>query len=343
MKINLEQKFKFYKMLNFYSNSNLDIITALGLIENEMKKLNIKLIIEKLLLGEDLKYVLEKYKLTDEFIIANLSVGDNLGNYKMTYEIISTYLYEKQRNIYSLKKILIYPFILILMMILLIGFIITFAVPQLYEVYINMGASPPNLMEDLIKIKYFLSQNSIEIRWVLFTVILLLIMNPKKNLIKKKLQHIILKCKWINKIYVNYHIKDISWQIYHLMNSGVDIVQAFKIVRDNSKSIDRSNKINEVLEYLKNGGKLSMFCESNSILLGKTIYTYIKIGEETGNISENIEHIYNYTNEKFNDAVDIINKLLPPILILIIGIFMGIILMIIIPLLDAGNLYNAMK
>lgn len=343
MKINLEQKFKFYKMLTFYSNSNLDIITALELIESEMKKLNIKLIIEKLLLGEDLKYVLEKYKLTDEFITANLAVGDNLGNYKKIYEIISAYLYEKQRNIYSLKKILIYPFILILMMIVLIVFIITFAVPQLYEVYTNMGAAPPTLMENIIKIKYFLFQNSIEIRWILFTVILLLIMNPKKTLIKKKLQHIILKCKWINKIYVNYHIKDISWQIYNLMNSGVDIVQAFKIVRDNSKSIDMANKINEVLEYLKNGGKLSMFCESNSILLGRIIYTYIKIGEETGNISENIEHIYNYTNEKFNDAVDIINKLLPPILILIIGIFMGILLMIIIPLLDASNLYSAMK
>lgn len=337
MKLSLEQKRKFYKMLSFYTSSNLDLITSLKLISRETKGIEVESIIEEIQNGRKISEAFEAHSLTDEFIKANLNVGENIGNYSKIYEVLSEYLEKRLQSISSLKRILIYPAMIFTMMIMLIGFIIMFATPQLYKVYQNMDISAPKAMKTIMNMNVFLSSNSVIIRWSIFTILLMLLVNPKKQLLKQRCYITILKRKWFRKLYVNYHTKEITWQLYNLLDSNLDIIEAFSIIKSNAKSAQITSFIGDVLNSLEKGECLSSICDRNSFILGDAVSVYIKMGEHSGDLISNIKYINLYASKKFGDFLDITGKLLPPALILLMGIFMVGILMIIMPLLDVSN------
>lgn len=337
MKLSLEQKRKFYNMLSFYSGSDLDLITSLRLISKEIKNIKVEEIIREIQIGEKISEVFERYNLTDEFIKENLNIGENIGNYSKVYEILSEYLEKKLQSLNALKRILIYPIILLSMMSILIVFIVMFATPQLYRVYQSMDIDAPRVMNNIIKINEFISKNSLIIRWGIFTLILMILINPKKKILKQKFYHTMLKLKYFRKIYVDYHMKEISWQLYNLLDSKLDIIQALDIIKLNSKNNQITNFISRILKNLESGECLSSICEKNNLILGGAIVEYIKMGENTGDLISNIKYIHRYSSKRFEDFLDIISRLLPPALILLMGIFMVGILMIIMPLLDVSN------
>lgn len=337
MKVTLEEKRKFYKLLSFYTNSNLDMITSLKLIDNEIKYIDVKGILHSIENGEEISLVFEKYKIADEFIKANLKIGEESGNYSKIYNVLAEYLDKKIYTISCVKRIFLYPIILLCLMIALIVFIVMFASPQLYKLYQNMDISPPGLMESIIKINKFFAANSIFIRSIIITGVLIGIIGSRRTVFTEKIKKLFLKQRWIRKIYVNYYIREISWQLYNLMESKLDIIQAFQIINLNLNNLKIYKFVSDILSSLENGEKLSSFCDKNIMILGNVIPVYIRIGEESGNIVDNIKYINTYSNRKFVDTVDLINRLLPPALILLMGIFMGLILLVVLPLLDVSN------
>lgn len=342
MKVSLEQKRKFYKMLSFYTNSNLDLITALRLIGREIKGIEIDKIIEAIQNGGKISEIFESYKLTDEFIKANLNIGENIGNYSKIYNLLSEYLEKKLQSINLLRRILIYPIMLLIMMIMLIVFIVMFATPQLYKIYQSMDINAPIVMNRIIALNEFISKNIMIIRWSIFTILLIMLINPKKQILKQKCYNAMLKQKWFRKFYVNYHIKEISWQLYNLLNSKLDIIQSLEIIKLNSKSSQITSFISGILQDLEKGECLSNICDKNNLILGGAVSVYIKMGENTGDLITNIKYINLYSSKRFEDFLDITGKLLPPALILLMGIFMVGILMIIMPLLDVSNVCSGL-
>ena len=342
MKLSVDQKRKFYKMLSFYTSSNLDLITSLKLIARETKGIAVDKIIEEIQNGRKIAEVFEAYSLTDEFIKANLNVGENIGNFSKIYELLSEYLEKRIQSVNALRRILIYPTMIFTMMMMLIGFIIMFATPQLYKIYKNMDINAPKVMETIMNINKFISLNSVIIRWIIFTVLLMLLVNPKKQILKQKCYRIILKQKWFRKFYVNYYTKEITWQLYNLLDSNLDIIQAFSIIQLNIKSVQIKNFIGNILSSLEKGECLSSICDKNSAILGDSVSVYIKMGEHSGDLISNIKYINLYASKKFEDFLDITGKLLPPVLILLMGVFMVGILMIIMPLLDVSNVCSGL-
>lgn len=337
MIVTLDDKRKFYKLLSFYTNSHLDMITTLKLIDNEIKHVDINGVLSLVENGEDISEVFEKYKLADEFIKANLKIGEESGNYSKIYNVLAEYLDKKLYTISCIKRIFLYPIILLCLMTALIVFIVMFAAPQLYKLYQNMDISPPGLMNSIINLNKFIIENNIIIRSIIITLIFIFTVGLRSTAFIENVKKLFLKQKGIRKIYVNYYIREISWQLYNLMEANLDIIQAFHIISLNMKNSKIAKFIGDIIISLENGERLSSFCDKNIIILGEVIPVYIRIGEESGNVVENIKYINIYSNRKFMDTFDLINRLLPPALILLMGIFMGLILLVVLPLLDVSN------
>ena len=65
-KPSLSTKRDFYNMIGFYSDSNLDIITSLTLLREDLKNLDVMAMIEKLRNGDPPVKVFAESGLTDE-------------------------------------------------------------------------------------------------------------------------------------------------------------------------------------------------------------------------------------------------------------------------------------
>lgn len=341
-KIRVENKRDFFYMMSFYTESKLDIITSLELIAEEVKAIDIQTIVNKIKNGENLVKTFSQAGIADEFIKANLEIGEKTESYKTAYMTSYKYLDEKSKSLNHIKRLIFYPALLLSMMFFLLTFLVVFAIPQLFKVYQSMEADIPYSIEIVMNINDFISSNMTIIKMTVLTIIFMLILNPYKTALISKIYRRLLKIKIINKIYSNYYIKEVSWQLYTLMEAKKDILESLNIVTQSISNSYMKVLISDIISELKKGRKFSEACQKNRLFFGPTVIAYLKVGEESGDLVENIKYINSYTENKLNNIIEIFNKACQPTIMIFIGILLAAILMLVLPLLDVSNLYSGM-
>lgn len=341
-KIRVENKRDFFYMMSFYTESKLDIITSLELIAEEVKAIDIQTIVNKIKNGENLVKTFSQAGIADEFIKANLEIGEKTESYKTAYMTSYKYLDEKSKSLNHIKRLIFYPALLLSMMFFLLTFLVVFAIPQLFKVYQSMEADIPYSIEIVMNINDFISSNITIIKMTVLTIIFILILNPYKTALISKIYRQLLKIKIINKIYSNYYIKEVSWQLYTLMEAKKDILESLNIVTQSISNSYMKVLISDIISELKKGRKFSEACQKNRLFFGSTVIAYLKVGEESGDLVENIKYINSYTENKLNNIIEIFNKACQPTIMIFIGILLAAILMLVLPLLDVSNLYSGM-
>lgn len=341
-KIRVENKRDFFYMMSFYTESKLDIITSLELIAEEVKAIDIQTIVNKIKNGENLVKTFSQAGIADEFIKANLEIGEKTESYKTAYMTSYKYLDEKSKSLNHIKRLIFYPALLLSMMFFLLTFLVVFAIPQLFKVYQSMEADIPYSIEIVMNINDFISSNMTIIKMTVLTIIFMLILNPYKTALISKIYRRLLKIKIINKIYSNYYIKEVSWQLYTLMEAKKDILESLNIVTQSISNSYMKVLISDIISELKKGRKFSEACQKNRLFFGSTVIAYLKVGEESGDLVENIKYINSYTENKLNNIIEIFNKACQPTIMIFIGILLAAILMLVLPLLDVSNLYSGM-
>ena len=341
-KPSLSTKRDFYNMIGFYSDSNLDIITSLTLLREDLKNLDVMAMIEKLRNGDPPVKVFAESGLTDEFIAATLEIGEKTENYKMAYKTSCGYLEEKSRSRNNLGKLIFYPSLLICMMFFLLIFIAGFAVPQIYKVYMSMDVEIPLAVAMIMDINGFLSGNTTAIKMAVLALTAAIIIMPDKSRAVRAIYSRILRIRWARRIYSAHYVNEISWQVHILMEAGKDAVESFEIIRNSIGDRYMRLVIEDIILNLKNGVRLSEALSRNPEVFGPAVITYIKTGEESGRLTENIAYVHKYTKRRLEDLTERFSRMIQPAAIMIIGLFLAGILAVLMPLLDVSSLYSAM-
>jgi len=329
-------------MIGFYSESKLDIITSLKLIQEDVKNLDVETMLHKLKKGESLVNVFTEAGLTDEFIRATLEIGEKTENYKMAYKTSYGYLEEKSKSRNDLGKLIFYPLLLFIMMFFLIFFISAFAIPQIYKVYMSMDTEIPAAMNLIMKVNEFISGNTTIFKMIALTLLSGIFLWPDKTNAIRIIYTRLLHIRWIRSIYSTYYVNEISWQMYTLMQAGKDIVESLVIINKSISDKYMNMVIDDVISGLKKGVKLSDALAKKPEVFGASVVTYAKTGEESGQLTENIKYIHKYTKRKLNNTTDNFNKMIQPAVMIIIGIFLSGILAVLMPLLDMSSIYSRM-
>ncbi len=104
-------------------------------------------------------------------------------------------------------------------------------------------------------------------------------------------------------------------QLFNLIDSGIDIRYAFEILENQIKSAKTRQKIADIHEEVVKGKSLSRAMEESSFFTNYEFYS-IRIGEETGKLSNVLQQLYEYYEEKLAQRRQLMNALSYPILIL---------------------------
>lgn len=249
-----------------------------------------------------------------------LRASEETGNVYNAFKGISERLKEDLSREKKIKKIMIYPKIVISVIIILLFFLGKFILPNFVEI---IGKENTALITKSI---IFFSEN---IFWIFFifaffcVVLKILLKNPE---IKEKIFQMFLKVTFSRKIIENNFILYFSQMINIFLESGITISNGIEIIRRNISNEFFKNKLNLSKEFLTRGediytsmGEMKIF-EKGELEL-------IKTGEETGELSEMFRLIFLRRKEIEEDRIEKFIKLLEPLTIIIIGLFVGMIFM----------------
>lgn len=326
-KMKLSDLLLFSRELSDLVASGMTIGKALHTLSNRKEKNHIQSIVIKLrdeiVQGSSLSNALELFPDTFSTLYRNLvKAGEESGNLSLALENICIHyerVYEAKGKVISA---LVYPsIVLIVGGIAVIGLMI-FIVPKFAGTFEEMGATLPKPTLALMNFSTFIVNQGL-----LLIVILISIFFFIKRWIKttsgKKLWHEMqLKIPIAGSIIKTNAFSHFSRTLGTLLENGVSILQALKIVQKTINNVVISSEIELARVKVKDGTSISRPL-SKSKIFPSLLIDMIAVGEETGDMPAALKHITRRYDNELDRLVKTCTTILEPLLIVIVALIVG--------------------
>lgn len=140
------------------------------------------------------------------------------------------------------------------------------------------------------------------------------------------------------------NLRDISFfsiEVSTLLSSGISIIKALNIVKNELKNKYFKNEVNKVILNIEKGMSLSESFKNCNIVFPQIFINSIEIGEKSGNIDETFLKLSKFFNQEFEIRKKIKKAVSYPIFILLFSQIMFIFLIVYIVPIFISTLKNA--
>lgn len=338
--VDVKKEFKIKKRLNdkdiylfsyeiyLMLNAGITIIDSLDLFAKEVKNKNISSIAmrlkEKLLKGKSLTVSMKEVDCFPIIYLSLINIGEISGTLVGVFK--ETYIYYKDRyeRKTKIKSSLIYPIILIIALLFSIIIIIKVVVPNFIEIYSQFDAELPRSTIIFMGI----IENSRKYTYTFVSFIGGIIITYK-FIFKKRYGFNIDKFKFkLFKIYRMRQILELSKILSILVSSQIQFYRALIIAKDSVENKYLIEILDEGLVELKKGNSFFNYIYDKE-LFPDIFKRFIYIGEKTGNLDETLNSLYIYLKQKYDLVMETSSKLVEPVILICVAIFIGFIALVI--------------
>jgi type IV pilus assembly protein PilC len=215
---------------------------------------------------------------------------------------------------------MVYPIIVILVMVLVVGFMIVKVLPQVQVLYDGIpGATLPLITKILLAIANFIIH-----QWYIVLIILALLIffttrwartGPGKEVIDK------LKMKiWpVGPLFTKMYMARFARTGTTLVSSGVPLIQMLEITANSVNNVHVERSINRAAEKVKGGKSLADSLQNDPNFL-QLVPNMLRIGEQSGSLEQMLSKTADYYEKEVDDQVKSISTIIEPVLMVILGV-----------------------
>ena len=308
---------------------------------------SIKPRVKKLLLGVRAK-ILEGHTLADglrdyphiftEMYCATVAAGEQSGHLDVVLERLADYSEQRQQLQQRLKLALIYPVILTIMSILVVGGLLTYVVPEVVKVFSDTGQQLPGLTVALIAVSEFMQDWFV---YLLFAALFGFIIFKKllqQAAFKKRYHQFLLKLPILGNVVLGGNSAQFARTLSILAASGVPILDAMRIAVKVMDNIPMREAVEEASQQVSEGSSLSATLEKSGYF-NPMLINLIASGEATGQLEQMLERAAMNQERELETTMAMLMGLLEPLLIVVMGgVVLVIVLAILLPVLDLNQL-----
>ena len=266
---------------------------------------------------------LAKYpRLFSPLYIAMVRTGEDSGALSQALLRIADYRRKQEEALSRLRMALAYPILMAVVGVSTIVFMLTFVIPRLTDIFINLGQQLPLPTRILISLSRALSHWWL---WAGLAVVLLLVGRQlKAESSKVALSRLKLHFPVLGNVILKVELSRFSRTLELLLKSGITILKAIDIavpVIDN-EIIKQQLKVS--YKELEQGGSFGRSLK-NSKLFPLFMTNLIIVGEESGRLNEALSEVADTYERDADEAIKIMTNLLEPLMILVMGLIVGFI------------------
>ena len=310
----------FFMQMRIFIKNGYSFYGGLDILEENEKFLyyikNMKISLKK---GKDIYEVFKNSGIRLRNIhLMILKAGEEAGNLEKAFEIIENDMKEREKIKQDTIKMMIYPLMIFIFLVILIFFLGFYILPD----FIKLIDTNKKDIPIITKIIIFITKNFniIILGFVLFIFVIIYIF--KKYNVRKKLFQKLVKINLFKRVVDEIFTENFLNILSILLKSGISMVDAIKLVKDEIKTDYFSEKLEDIYKNLKKG-KTIYFSFDNVKIFTKMDMELIKSGEETGEIINIFNLISERKKYKIKQKTEVGLKILEPLTILIIGVIVG--------------------
>jgi len=243
-------------------------------------------------------------------------------------EVLDRYITYQKLALAVRKKILLslmYPSLLIVLVMCLMVFLITFVVPKFAELYHSMSAQLPAATQILIAIGTT-SRNYILIGFVgLILAVVAFRFWSKTEKGEERVDRVRLRTPVVGDIWIKYQVAQFSRVLGTLLVGGIPLLQALETAGSSLGTRLLKKTLLNASKMVKEGQSLSTALAKTKIFPPLSI-DMIEVGESTGALPQMLASVAEFYEDDVNTRMTASLSLIEPAIMIFMGCFVSFVL-----------------
>lgn len=337
-------KESFFHDLYVLIDSGMDLRNSLEIIGVEHKKANIQKVmgeIEKdVTEGLKLSDAMKKHSQFDDYECVNVRIGEETGNLKEVFLELSGYFNSKITLKKQIISIISYPSFILTVTIGIVWFMLSVVVPMFTDVFSKLNGDLPELTKTVVGMSDFIRNYFGYMILSCVTLVILMMSQRKKIWYKKMSAWLILKIPVIGELTRKVQLNRFSLAMKMMLYSETPVLSSIDLIQDMTSFYPLHVALQDVRSGLFNGQHLYEGLSKHEFF-PKRYVTLIKVGEEVNQLGQMFEKLSNQLDGEIEYQTQILGRVLEPVMIIFIGVFVGFILIsMYLPLFELSTTIN---
>jgi type IV pilus assembly protein PilC len=331
----LKEEIFFTQNLYLMIKGGLSISESLETLREETKskafKKTLKDVLKRVLEGETLHQSIARHpKIFNQFFQSIIRIGEESGTLEDNLKYLSTQLKAEYEIKKKVEGALIYPAIVVLLALVIAFFTSLFILPRVMNLFLALRIQLPLATRILISATTFFKKNWL---WIIVGIILIIILFKllkKLKLFKYYFDKITLSLPFFGRISKNFNLARFAQNSYTLLKSGIPILESLEICIQNTSNEVFKDSLSLVKLEVEKGGPMSLGLKSYPKNFPPIFSQMILIGEKSGSLEDSFLYLSSFYQEEVDSILKNLSVILEPVLLILVGIFVGFIALAII-------------
>jgi type II secretory pathway component PulF len=329
----------FSRQLASLLKSGVAILNALNIINDQSDDSNLKNILYNISNaikdGATFSSVLAQYpRVFSPLYVAMIRTGEGSGSLPDVLLRISDYRIKQEEMLSRFRMALVYPILMAVVGLGTIIFMLTFVMPRLMKIFLSMGQDLPLPTRILIAISGFLCHSWFWVVLILAIIILILRRELRTKSGRLSLSLFKLHLPLFGKLILKAELARFCRTLELLIKDGITILKAIEIAVPVIDNEIIKNHLLQSYQQLQRGGSFGRSLR-NVKLFPVFMSNLIGVGEESGRLDEALAEVAGNYERDTDEAIKVMNSLLEPVMILVMGLIVGfIVVAMILPIFE---------
>ena len=328
-KLNIEKFLIFNQQFVTLIRAGLPILKGLDLLADRLTdpKLGpyIRAVRDEVRSGTLLSDAFRQQGIFPKIFVTTVMAGEKSGSLT---EVLDRYINYQKLSLAVRKKItvsLIMPCVLMVLVILLMVFMVTYVVPTFANLYSTMNATLPTMTIYLIAFGTAAQKYIVFFAAGLISAIFGIRWWMRKESAREKVDRLKLKLPLVGDVWLKYQVAQLSRILSTLLVGGIPLVHAMETAADSLGTPLLKRLIESAGKSVREGQPLSGSLKAKKMFPPLAI-DMIEVGESTGALPSMLNSVAEFFEEDVNTRMAAMLTLIEPAIMIVMGCFVAFVL-----------------
>lgn len=336
-----KDKERFFSEIGLLLSEGIHLKNAIELLTNDDEKKNVLQVLNELKKrvtnGEKFSDAMHALSQFSDYDYQNISIAEESGKLPFVMGELGKYYAQKLKLKRLILSALSYPILVLSIAFLAIIFLLNFIVPMFSEIFQRFNGDLPYITRLIISLSGFIRQYFIVMLILIIVNVVILYHFRKSDWLKKYYTLILLKLPIIGNLIHNIYLARFCNTLGLLISARVSIVKSLELCENIVDFYPIDITMNPIKQSVVSGNTLHSAMAVFPIYPKKAV-ALIKVGEEINKTDEMLLKAGKKYAEDAEYQLEILNKIIEPILIVFLGFIVAIILLAMyLPLFQLGT------
>jgi type IV pilus assembly protein PilC len=328
-KLNLEKFLIFNQQFVTLIRAGLPILKGLDLLAERLTDarlgVHVRNVRDEVRNGAILSDAFRRQGVFPPIYVTSVLAGEKSGSLA---EVIDRYISYQKLSLSVRKKLLVslmYPSLLMVLVICLCVFLVTYVVPTFAQLYSTMSADLPVMTRYLIAIGTTAKNYVVVFAAALAAAIVVFRFWSRRESAQEKLDRLKQRAPVLGRIWIMYQVGQFARVLSTLLVGGIPLVQALETASESMDSSLIRKSLDKTKRMVREGQPLSGAVASTGVFPGLAI-DMIEVGESTGALPSMLNSVAEFYEEDVSIRLAAVLTLIEPAIMLFMGGFVAFVL-----------------